>query len=175
MPTNSCLCVQVEDAKEAKLKGPHSFPLQRLLLLYGYLRSSTAVDERDDADVAEDMLRGGPGACIPSGRLAKPARGAGLHALHEQQRPEGSASPSDLQQESEGEKGEGEEANAAAAAIQRQRQQYSRRMGCSSGGADSVGGGVESADLLMQISTLAAMNLISQVRIQMHACRVKRN
>lgn len=58
---------QVEAAKEARLKGPHSFPLQRLLMCLSYLQSG-----RDVAEV-EVTASGGMGMIAGTGAAAAAA------------------------------------------------------------------------------------------------------
>ncbi|GAX80071.1 hypothetical protein CEUSTIGMA_g7509.t1 [Chlamydomonas eustigma] len=146
---------QVEAAKEAKLKGPHSFPLQRLLTCLSFLQSSKQVAELE-------FVHGGPNSM---GRMH--GTGAndreGEHDRYPRCEEGGEEEGTDLHS-----------ASQAIDGLQRTAPWWRRRkdeLNACSRAKDicSVGAGsiCESSDVLSNLAALSSMHLISKAASDM--------
>ena len=189
--------LQVEAAKEARLKGPQSFSLQRLLTCLSYLHSGREVAEMDrmQGPSAAPATEGGPGEDNDSD---SDDDGDGLLRLdlmlegreEEDGRPDLNKKPSSKASKKTGEgggvgsDGGGHAGRWGRQALGREAPWWRRRAAASeaaAGGSDPAAGKlklgghrtamgcrseVEGADVMSHLSTLASMQLLSKVRLQ---------
>ena len=161
---------QVEAAKESRLKGPHPFPLQRLLTCLSYLQSGREVNELE-------LVHGGGRASSSSGLYAFPHDSSSSMAVMFRERDERDRkklrlgmdidftliSGTNNEEEREEEKEDGDIAPSSPLHVGRKpwwkRQKRDRDTG--HGGSDHNPGPREGGDLFAHLHTLTRMQLLS--------------